>query len=72
MIKGTQQLQQLDTFPCLGSLITNDSKCAKDIRERLAKEQGMSSSLKNVWKNHAISDSTKIRLLKALVCPVVT
>jgi len=35
MIKGTQA-EQLDTFPYLGSLITNDSECAP---EKLAKGQ---------------------------------
>jgi len=47
MIKGTQ-LEQLDTFPYLGSLITNDSECAKEVWARLAKGHGISSSLKNV------------------------
>lgn len=38
MIKGTQ-LEQLDTFPYLGSLIASDSEYAKEIRARLAKGQ---------------------------------
>jgi len=39
-IKGTQ-LEQLDTFPYLGSLITDDSEFAMKIQVRMAKKQGI-------------------------------
>jgi len=39
---------------------------------KAVKGQGISSSLKNVCKNHSISVSTKIWLLKTLVWPVAT
>lgn len=63
-------LEQVDTFPYLGSLITADTECTKEIRSRLAKGHSTASRLKKIWQNHGVSTSTKIRLLKALVWPV--
>ena len=63
-------LEQVTTFPYLGSLITNDTGCIKDIRSRLAKGSSIGKALKNIWQNHGIGIPTKIRLLKALVWPV--
>ena len=65
-------LEQVTTFPYLGSLITSDTGCSKDIRSRLAKGSSIAKTLKNIWQNHGIGTPTKIRLLKALVWPVAT
>ena len=51
-------LEQVDTFPYLGSLITEDGECTTEFRTRL--------------NSHSIPISTKIRLMKALVWPVAT
>lgn len=63
-------LAQVDTFPYLGSLITDDTECTKEIHSRLAKGRSIGAKLKKIWQNHGISTTTKIRLLKALVWPV--
>ena len=63
-------LQQVDKFPYLGSIITEDANCEADIRARLNKGQAIISSLKKIWKSHGISIATKVRLLKALAWPV--
>ena len=65
-----EQLEQVQEFPYLGSLITDDSECTREIHTRLAKGRSMGSKLKKIWQSHGISTSTKIRLLKALVWPV--
>ena len=62
-------LEVVSSFPYLGSLITDDAECTKDIRGRLAKGLGIGAKLK-IWQNHGIHISTKIHPMKALVWPV--
>ena len=65
-------IQQVDTFPYLGSLITEDGECTTEFRTRLNRGQAIGASLQKVWKSPCIPISTKIRLFKALVWPVAT
>ena len=67
-----EQLAQLSTFPYLGSLITEDHECTTEFRTRLNRGEAILASLQKIWKSHSIPISTKIRLLKVLVWPVVT
>jgi len=65
-------LEQVDTFPYLGSLISEDGECTTEVRARLNRGQAIEASLQKIWKSHSIPISTKIRLMKALVWPVAT
>jgi len=65
-------LEQVDTFPYFGSLITEDGECTTGFRTRLNRSQAIGASLQKIWKSHSIPISTKIRLMKALVWPVAT
>jgi len=67
-----EQLEQVDTFPYLGSLITEDGECTTEFRTRLNRGQAIGASLQKVWKSqsNSIPISRKIRLVKALVWPV--
>ena len=60
-------VEVVSSFPYLGSLITDDAECTKDIRGRLAKGLGIGAKLKKIWQNHGIRISTTIRLMKTLV-----
>jgi len=65
-------LEQVNTFPYLGSLITEDGECTTEFRTRLNRGQAIRASLQKIWKSHSIPISTKIRLMKVLVWPVAT
>ena len=65
-------LEHVDTFPYLGSLITEDGECTTEFRTRLNRGQAIEASLQKIWKTHNIPISTKIRLMKALVWPLAT
>ena len=65
-------LDQMDTFPCLESLNTEEGECTTEFRTRLSRGQAIGASLQKIWKIHSIPISTKIRLMKALVWPVAT
>jgi hypothetical protein len=51
-------------FVYLGSLLTWDNDCSKDIRIRIAKGKGMLESFKTIWKDRNISYATKLSILK--------
>jgi len=53
-------LEQVDTFPYLGSLITEDGECTTEFRTRLNRRQVIGASLQKIWKSHSIPISTKI------------
>ena len=62
----------MDTFPYLGSLITEDGECMTEFSTTLNRGQTIEASLQKIWKSHGIPISTKRRLMKALVWPVAT
>ena len=66
------QLVQVNTFPYLGSLITEDGEYVTEFRTRLSRGQAIGASLQKIWKSHSIPISTTTRLMKALVWPVAT
>jgi len=65
-----EQLEQVDTFPYLGSVITEDGECTTEFRTRLNRGHAIVASLQKLRKSHSIPISTKIRLMKTLVWPV--
>ena len=67
-----EQLEHVDTFSYLGSLVTKDCECTTEFRTRLNRGQAIEASLQKIWKSQSIPISTKIRLMKALVWPAAT
>ena len=63
--------KQLTDFIVLGSKITADGDCSHEIRRPLLLGRKLMTNLDNILKNRDISLPTKVRLVKALVFPVV-
>ena len=42
---------QVDTFPYLGSLITEDGECTTEFHTRLNRGQAIEASLQKIWKS---------------------
>ena len=72
ILSQNEQLEQVYTYPYVGSLITEDGECTIEFRTRLIREQAIGASLQKIWKSHSILISTTIRLMKGLVWPVAT
>ena len=68
---GNGNIDQVDSFAYIGSIISKDGGSSEDIKSRIAKAQDVFSKLKEVWKNRKISLQTKIRILEATVMTVV-
>ena len=58
-------------FIFLGSKITADGDCSYEIKRRLLLGRKVMTSLDGVLKSRDITLSTKVRLVKAIVFPVV-
>jgi len=69
ILNQNELLEQVDTFPYLRSLITEDGECTTEFRTRLNRVQAIGTSLQKILKSHGIP---KIRLMKAIVWPVAT
>lgn len=62
-----QEIENVEEFVYLGSLMTWDNDCSKDIRIRIAKGKGMMENFKTIWKNRSISYATKLSIVKTCV-----
>ena len=58
-------------FIFLGSKITEDGDCSHEIKRRLLLGRKVMTNLDSILKSRDITLSTKVRLVKAMVFPVV-
>ena len=58
-------------FTFLGSKITADGDCSHEIKRRLLLGRKVTTNLDSILKSRDITLPTKIRLVKAMVFPVV-
>ena len=67
ILAGGKQVEEVHDFCYLGSMISDDSSCNKDIKSRLGKANSTFGRLNNIWKNKSLKCKTKIRLYESLV-----
>ena len=66
------ELETVDQFKYLGSIIRMDDPCAKEVEVRLAMARGITSSLNNIWTERNISLGLKTRIARSLIWSVAT
>ena len=66
-----KQWKQCQTFIFLGSKITADGDCSHEIKRRLLLGRKVMTNLDSIFKSRDITLPTKVRLVKAMVFPVV-
>ena len=64
-------METVADFIFLGSKITADGDCSHEIKRCLLLGRKVMTNLDNIFKNRDISLPTKVRLVKAMVFPVV-
>ena len=64
-------METVSEFIFLGSKITADGDCSHEIKRRLLLERKVMTNLDSILKSRDITLSTKVRLVKAMVFPVV-
>ena len=65
------KLETVSDFILGGSKITADGDCIHEIRRRLLLGRKVTTNLDNIFKSRDITLPTKVRLVKAMVFPVV-
>ena len=70
-IKG-EKVEVVTDFLFLGSKITSDGDCSHEIRRQLLLGRKAVTNLDSVLKSKDITLLTKVRIVKAMVFPVVT
>ena len=58
-------------FIFLGSKITEDGDCSHEIKRRLLLGRKVMTNLDSIFKSRDITLPTKVRLVKAMVFPIV-
>ena len=70
-ITSWQIVERVADFIFLGSKITADGDCSHEIKRRLLLGRKVMTNLDSVLKSRDITLPTKVRLVKAMVFPVV-
>ena len=66
-----ETLETVPDFICLGSKITADGDCSHEIKRRFLLGRKVMTNLECIFKSRDITWPTKVRLVKAMVFPVV-
>ena len=64
-------VETVSDFIFLGSKITADGDCSREIKRRLPLGRKVMTNLDSILKSRDITLQTKVRLVKAMVFPVV-
>ena len=64
-------METVSAFIFLGSKITTDGDCSHEIKRRLLLRRKVMTNLDSMLKSRDITLPTKVRLVKAMVFPVV-
>ena len=67
-----ETMETIADFNFLGSKITGDGDCSHEIKRHLLLGRKVMTNLDSILKSRDITLSTKVRLVKAMVLPVVT
>ena len=66
-----ETVETVSDFISLGSKITTDGDCSHEIKRRLLLGRKVMTNLDSIFKSRDITLSTKVRLVKAMVFPMV-
>ena len=66
-----ETMETVADFIFLGSKITADGDCSHEIKRHLLLERKVMTNLDSIFKSRDITLPTKVRLVKAMVFPVV-
>jgi hypothetical protein len=68
---GDRKIENVTEFVYLGSLLTWDNDCNKEIKRRIARATGAMAGFKTIWNSKYISTETKIGIIRTCVMSVL-
>jgi len=57
-----ERLEQVEDFTYLGSVMTADGKCVKDVKRRSGLTSAMVNKFSKLWRSNSISNKTEVKL----------
>uniref|UniRef100_A0A3B1JXQ2 ribonuclease H n=1 Tax=Astyanax mexicanus TaxID=7994 RepID=A0A3B1JXQ2_ASTMX len=60
-----QQLDEVDTFKYLGSILSQDGRCTAEIKIRITITTSAMAGLRKTWQSKELSFNTKLKLIKS-------
>ena len=69
---GNEDIEIVDQFNFLGSMISNQGGCSVEIRRRIGMAKTSMCSMNKLWKDRNISKATKICHVSSLIFPIAT
>ena len=66
-----ETMETVSDFIFLGSIITADGDCSHEIKRHLLLGRKIMTNLDSIFKSRDITLTTEVRLVKAMVFPVV-
>ena len=71
IVVNGEELENVEEFVYLGSLLTWNNDCGKEIGRRIAKAAGAMAAFGNIWKSREISIKTKIDIIKTCIFSIL-
>ena len=67
-----ETIAKVNSFKYLGVIKTSTGSCSEDIKARIGRAKKATMELDTIWKDRGIRKELKMKLVKALIWPVIT
>ncbi len=67
-----ETIAKVNSFKYLGAIKTSTDSCSEDIKARIGRAKKATMELDTIWKDRGIRKELKMKLVKALIWPVIT
>ena len=67
-----ETIARVNGLKYIGAIKTSTGSCPEDIKARIGKANKATMELDTIWKDRGIRKSLKMKLVKALIWPVIT
>ena len=67
-----ETIDKVNSFKYLGAIKTSTGSCSEDVKARIGRAKKATMELDTIWKDRGIRKELKMKLVKALIWPVVT
>jgi len=71
LVVDSSEEENVTEFVYLGSLLTSDGDCSKEIKRRIARATGVMAHFRSTWNSKHISTQTKLSIIRTCVMSVV-
>ena len=67
-----ETIDKVNSFKYLGAIKTSTGSCSEDVKARIGRAKKATMELDIIWKDRGIRKELKMKLVKALIWPVIT